>query len=126
MVHSTRSNPTLHPTTLRRRTDSWPSRFTAVAAMARFCGLISLPTTPPAVLPATSRFGSMPAFTPAVCCSLANRAFAEVSEPVTAVPSQPSTGGEEREEASGAGKPDADRDRLAGVVHDVGKGKHRD
>ena len=65
---------------------------TAVAAIVRFCGLIILPTTPPEVLAATSRVGSRPAFCPAVCCRVANSALAEVSEPVTAVPSQPRIG----------------------------------
>ena len=65
---------------------------TAVAAIARDCGEIILPTTPPEVLAATSRAGSAPMFVAAVCCRVENSAFAEVSEPVTAVPSQPSTG----------------------------------
>src|SRR5690606_37381958 len=90
--HSTSNMPTDQPATFLRITDSWPSIFTEVAAMARFCGEISLPTTPPEVLAATSRFGSMPALMPAVCCSLANSALAEVSEPVTAVPIQPRIG----------------------------------
>ena len=34
----------------------------------------------------------MPMFCAAVCCSVANRALAEVSEPVTAVPIQPRIG----------------------------------
>ena len=33
----------------------------------------------------------MPVWSPAVCCSLLNRALADVSEPVTAVPNQPSS-----------------------------------
>ena len=61
----------------------------AVAAMVRFCGLTILPTTPPEVLAATSNVGSRPALVAAACC---NNALALVSDPVTAVPSQPSTG----------------------------------
>ena len=40
--------------------DSRPTIPTAVAAIVRFWGLIILPTTPPEVLAATSRLGSMP------------------------------------------------------------------
>ena len=63
-----------------------------MAAMVRFCGLIILPTTPPEVFAATSRVGSIPACWPADCCRVANRALALVSEPVTAVPTQPRIG----------------------------------
>jgi hypothetical protein len=49
--------------------------------MVRFCGLIILPTTPPEVLAATSRVGSMPAVSAALCWSVANSALALVSEP---------------------------------------------
>src|SRR3712207_6750270 len=77
---------------LRNRSDSRPTMPTAVAAIVRFCGLIILPTTPPEVLAATRSVGSSPAFCAAVCCSVAKRALAEVSDPVTAVPSQPRMG----------------------------------
>lgn len=85
-------SPTLQGRTLRRMADSWPTRPTAVAAIVRFCGLIILPTTPPEVLAATSRVGSIPACSAALCCRVAKSALALVSEPVTAVPSQPSRG----------------------------------
>ncbi len=77
---------------MRNRSDSRPTTPTAVAAIVRFCGLIILPTTPPEVLAATSRVGSIPAFCAAVCCRVANSALADVSDPVTAVPSQPRIG----------------------------------
>ena len=82
----------LHSTVLRNRSASRPTMPTAVAAIVRFCGLIILPTTPPEVFAATSRVGSIPASLAAVCCRVANSALAEVSEPVTAVPSQPRMG----------------------------------
>ena len=63
-----------------------------MAAIVRFCGLIILPTTPPDVLAATSSVGSIPAFVAAVCWSVAKSALALVSDPVTAVPIQPSSG----------------------------------
>ncbi len=66
------------------------------AAMASDCGLIILPITPPMVLAAKNRSGVTPAREAldwaASYCRLENSAFAEVSEPVTAVPTQPSTG----------------------------------
>src|SRR3954451_5596084 len=76
----------------RNRSASRPTMPTAVAAMVRFCGLIIFPTTPPEVLAATSRVGSRPALFAAACCRVANSAFADVSEPVTAVPIHPRTG----------------------------------
>src|SRR5690606_38916880 len=90
--HSATSMPRLHQMTRRKMADSWPTRPTAVAAMVRFWGLIILPTTPPEVFAATSSAGSRPAFSAAVCWSVANRASALVSGPVTAVPSQPRIG----------------------------------
>ena len=78
--------------TERKMADSLPSMPTAVAAMARDCGEIILPTTPPEVFAAVMRCGSRPVPSAAVFWRLENSALAEVSEPVTAVPSQPSTG----------------------------------
>ncbi len=86
------SSPRLQGIARRKMSDSLPTRPTAVAAIARFCGLIILPTTPPEVLAATSSVSSMPMLLAAVCCSVANSALAEVSEPVTAVPIQPRIG----------------------------------
>ena len=51
-----------------------------------------LPTTPPVVFAASMRSGLRPRLFAAVTCRLANRALAEVSEPVTATPTQPRTG----------------------------------
>ena len=76
-TQSTVSSPMLHRMVLRNRSDSRPTMPTEVAAIVRFCGLIILPTTPPEVFAATSRVGSSPACCAAVCCSVANSAFAE-------------------------------------------------
>ena len=60
--------------------------------MARFCGLTILPSTPPEEFAPAISTGSSPAG-PAVCTwSAPNSALAEVSEPVTATPSQPRIG----------------------------------
>ena len=65
---------------------------TAAAAIARFCGLIILPSTPPEEFAAAISTGSSPASL-AVCTWRApNSALAEVSEPVTATPIQPRIG----------------------------------
>ena len=86
------SIPNDQPMTRRRIEDSLPRSPTAVAAMVRFCGLTILPRTPPELLAPTSSSGLSPASCAAVCCRVANSAFAEVSDPVTAVPSQPRIG----------------------------------
>ena len=78
--------------TLRKMRPSCPAIPTAEAAIARFCGLIILPSTPPEVLAAASSTGSSPAFTPVCTCRAPNSALAEVSEPVTATPIQPRMG----------------------------------
>ena len=60
--------------------------------MARFWGEIIFPRTPPELLAAASSSGSSPALVAAVTWSVPNRALAEVSDPVTATPSQPRIG----------------------------------
>src|SRR5699024_4126945 len=90
--HITKSIPRHHQMTRRKLDAALPRRPTADAAIVRFCGLIILPPTPPELLAPTSSSGLRPASCAAVCCSVANRALAEVSEPVTAVPSQPRIG----------------------------------
>ena len=80
----------------------------ATAAMASDCGLIILPTTPPMVLAARKRsgvtFARAPLLIAAEYCRPANKAFALVSEPVTAVPTQPSSG-----EMTGKAGPEPER-----------------
>ena len=93
-THSAAKNPTLHGSTALNKADSFS--LVASAAMANDCGDIILPTTPPMVLDARNRSGevedSAALALAASCCRLANSAFADVSEPVTAVPTHPSTG----------------------------------
>ncbi len=60
--------------------------------MARFCGEIILPSTPPELFDAAIRTSDSPAWFAAVTCSAPNRELAEVSEPVTATPSHPRMG----------------------------------
>ena len=58
--------------------------------MARFCGEIIFPSTPPDELAAAIRVGDRPASLAAVTCRAPKSAFDDVSEPVIATPSQPS------------------------------------
>src|SRR3954466_4854369 len=85
-------NPRLQPNPLRKTSPSRPDSPTAAAAMARFCGEIILPSTPPEEFEAAISTGSRPAWWAAVTCSAPNSEFDEVSEPVTATPSQPRNG----------------------------------
>src|SRR4051794_8907722 len=64
---------------------------TAAAPMARFCGEIILPSTPPELLAAAMSVGERSACLAAVTCSAPKSAFDDVSEPVTATPNQPSS-----------------------------------
>src|SRR5476651_2852432 len=84
--------PRLHPMTLRKMSPSLPDMPTAAAAIARFWGEIILPSTPPEELAAAITAGLSPALAAALTCNAPNRAFDEVSEPVTATPSQPRIG----------------------------------
>src|SRR5438045_667013 len=69
-----------------------PGGPTAAAAMARFCGEIILPSTPPEEFAAAIRTGFSPVWWAAVTCRAPNSEFEDVSEPVTATPSQPRMG----------------------------------
>ena len=82
----------LHFSTVRKSSPSCPAMPTAAAPIARFCGEIILPSTPPDELAAASSVGSSPASFAAVTCSAPKSAFDEVSEPVTATPSHPMAG----------------------------------
>jgi hypothetical protein len=83
---------------------------TAAAAMARFWGEIILPSTPPELFEAAMSTGSSPALPAAVTCRAPNSEFDEVSEPVTATPSQPMIG------ESAANKPPAPAIQLPSVA----------
>ena len=60
----------------------------------------------------------------AATCSAPNSEFDDVSEPVTATPSQPMIGERNGEDAARAGDPLAEREGLAGEVHHVGQREH--
>src|ERR687885_1369119 len=87
-----RSINRLHPMTLRKRSPSLPAMPTAAAPIARFCGEIIFPSTPPEEFEAASSVGSRPDDLAAVTWSTPNSEFDEVSEPVTPVPIQPMIG----------------------------------
>ena len=74
---------------MRNSSPSCPARPTAAAPIARFCGEIIFPSTPPEELAAASSVGSSPASLAACTWSAPNSEFDDVSDPVTATPSQP-------------------------------------
>src|SRR6478609_6689126 len=87
-----RVNRMLHPMTLRKMSPSLPVSPTAAAPIARFWGEIILPITPPELLAAASSVGERCDWWAADTCRAPKSEFAEVSEPVTAVPNQPTIG----------------------------------
>src|SRR3954447_13325611 len=91
-AHITTRNTKLQTITRRKMSPSLPLRPTAAAAIARFCGEIILPSTPPELFEAAIRTSDNPAWFAAVTCSAPNSELADVSDPVTATPSQPRTG----------------------------------
>src|ERR1700736_6212863 len=91
-AHMNARNTRLQMNTRRKMSPSLPCTPTAAATMARFCGEIILPSTPPELLLAAISTGDSPALAAAVTCSAPNREFEDVSEPVTATPSQPRMG----------------------------------
>src|SRR5512135_2046742 len=76
--------------TKRRIEPSWPNQFVAVEATTIDCASIILPMTPPEELAAPIRIGDRPNCSEVMFCRLPNRMLDEVSEPVSATPSQPS------------------------------------
>src|SRR3954451_24668257 len=85
-------NPSDQPRTLRKMSPSRPDMLTAAAAMARFCGDTILPSTPPEEFAAAISSGDSPACLAAETCRAPKRLLDDVSEPVTATPSQPRIG----------------------------------
>src|ERR687893_282571 len=100
-----------HFRTRRSRSPSFPCRPVELVPTARFCGLIIFPNTPPEELAPTARTGLTPICWAVTFCRLAKRAFAEVSEPVSATPSHPIN--EERDDAR-------DKDKGTGRREPVG------
>src|ERR1035437_8095940 len=81
----------LHPMTLRKMSPSLPDMPTA-AAIARFWGETNFPGTPPEELAAAIRAGLILTCLAAETSNTPKSEFDEVSEPVTATPSQPRIG----------------------------------
>ncbi len=92
--------------------------------MVRFCGEIILPRTPPELLAAASSSGGRPDCWAALTCSAPKSAFAEVSDPETATPNQPSTGERKASPAPAAATKWPIVAACPGQVHDVGEGQH--
>src|SRR5271166_3230297 len=69
---------------------SWPYQLVAVLATTMLCASIILPMTPPQLLAADISTGDTPTCCAEIFCKLPNSTLDEVSEPVSATPSQPS------------------------------------
>jgi len=68
----------------------WPP--VATAATTMLCASIILPMTPPELLAAAVRMGEMSSCWAVTFCKFPNSTLEEVSLPVSATPSQPSSG----------------------------------
>src|SRR5438132_10049350 len=75
--------------TQRKMIPSLPTWFVADVATQMDCASTILPITPPAELAAHIRTGSRLSCCAVIRCRLPNKAFDEVSLPVSATPSQP-------------------------------------
>jgi len=69
-----------------------PDCSVATAATTMLWASIILPITPPVLLLATINTGFKPSCSAVIRCRLPNRALHEVSDPVSATPSQPNSG----------------------------------
>ena len=76
--------------TYRKMSPSWPYHSVAVLATTMLCASIILPMTPPVLLAAAISMGETPTCCAEIFCRLPNRTLDEVSDPVSATPSQPS------------------------------------
>src|SRR6202142_4210361 len=76
--------------TKRRIVLSCPTQLVAVEATTIDCASIILPMTPPDEFAAPIRIGERPNCCDVIFCRLPNRMFDDVSDPVSATPSQPS------------------------------------
>src|SRR5664279_5528769 len=77
--------------TKRRIVPSCPNQLVAVEATTIDCASIILPITPPDEFAALIRIGDRPSCSEVIFCRLPNSTFDEVSDPVSATPSQPSS-----------------------------------
>ncbi len=87
--------PTMAPratechTTKRKMIPSLPTCSVAAVAIVMDCASTIFPMTPPALLAAHIRIGSMPSCCDVIRCKLPKSALEAVSLPVRATPSQP-------------------------------------
>src|ERR1700757_3693542 len=77
--------------TNRRMDPSWPYQLVAVEATTMDWASIILPMTPPDELAAAIRMGDRPSCCEVIFCRLPNGIWGEVSDPVSATPTQPSS-----------------------------------
>src|SRR5271169_5554915 len=70
---------------------SCPYQLVAVLATTMLCASIILPMTPPQLLAEAIRMGETPTCCAEIFCRLPNSTFDEVSDPVSATPSHPSS-----------------------------------
>ena len=77
--------------TARSKSPSLPPSPVAAAATTIDCASIILPITPPVVLADAIRIGFRPSFCAVIFWRLPKRTLLDVSEPVSATPSQPSS-----------------------------------
>src|SRR4029079_16141379 len=89
-THMISSRISDQPMTLLNSVPSSPSNPTAATPIARFCGEIIFPSTPPDEFAAAISTGSRSAFFAAATWRAPNSEFEDVSDPVTATPIQPS------------------------------------
>src|SRR3984893_9255141 len=106
-------NTRLQTSTRRKMSPSLPCTPTAAAPMARFCGEIILPSTPPDPLPAALSNGGTPPMAPAGTGQEIRRGIGPAHR--HAEPAQYRR--DQRERASGPGHPRAQGDCLSGRVH---------
>src|SRR5262245_10690758 len=78
--------------TKRRIEPSCPNQLVAVEATTMDCASIILPMTPPDEFAAAISTGGRPSCSEVIFCRLPNSTLEAVSEPVSATPSQPSSG----------------------------------
>src|SRR5436309_494776 len=85
------ANAMLWKNTYRRISPSCPYHPVAVLATTMLCASIILPMTPPVLLAAHINIGETLTCCAVIFCRLPNNTLDDVSDPVSATPSQPSS-----------------------------------
>src|SRR5277367_3781008 len=94
-AYSITITPTIEPSAIecqntnRKIIPSLPTCSVAAVAIVIDCASTIFPITPPALLAAHIRMGSIPSCCDVILCRLPNSALADVSLPVSATPSHP-------------------------------------